>query len=497
MTKFAAPMVVTVRDQNISRAQHLNRDALLDSGAQVMSVDGEKTPLTNKLGVSVPTFISGVNGDLKPVQQQGTWELKTQNGDTMKLTKTLDLKGSTYDLLSVGLLDDAGLEVTFAGGKGVVTNPADGEVLLVAPKSDGLYRLQPQKVEVHSQAPQHMVNWDVGSLLSAHEILKHGDMDAVRKLLNMPPASRNSPNPVCESCQYARMRETKTGTEALTAAPRYGYRLHTDMSRKMPVTNAFGIQDIQRYQLTGDEFSGSLWVNFCQRKSGGAGLVLEVIDAINNERSPERVAEHQTDGGKEYVQKVLDAELTKRGVVPRNSAPHCQYQNGWIETRMGDMDRAARAMLFRGNAPEADYPYALRHYVWLHDVLPHPVTGVSPYERRTGVPPKDKPNTIKGKLFCLCYAKCYIRGKQERAAQKCVYMGKDSRSPASLVRLIGGKRRGQAVLQAQVVTFDINTFPYTDPQVPRPSVRGALEYGSDSDQSEYENVGSDGEVLDH
>ena len=440
MTKFAAPLVVTVRDQNVTRAQHLTRDALLDSGAQVMSVDGEKTPLTNKMKVSVPTFISGVNGDLKPVRQQGTWALQTQNGDAMKLTKTLDLKGSTYDLLSVGLLDDAGLEVTFAGGKGVVTNPADGEVLLVAPKSDGLYRLQPQRVKVHSQAPQHMVNWDVGSLLSAHEILKHGDMDAVRKLLNMPPASRNSPNPVCESCQYARMRETKTGTEALTAAPRYGYRLHTDMSRKMPVTNAFGIQDVQRYQLTGDEFSGSLWVKFCQRKSGGAGLVLEVIDAINNERSPERVAEHQTDGGKEYVQRVLDKELTKRGVVPRNSAPHCQYQNGWIETRMGDMDRAARAMLFRGNAPEADYPYALRHYVWLHDVLPHPVTGVSPYERRTGVPPKDKPNTIKGKLFCLCYAKCYVRGKQERAAQKCVYMGRDSRSPASLVRLIGGKR---------------------------------------------------------
>ena len=67
MTKFAAPLVVTVRDQNVSRAQHLTRDALLDSGAQVMSVDGEKTPLTNKVKVSVPTFISGVNGDLKPV----------------------------------------------------------------------------------------------------------------------------------------------------------------------------------------------------------------------------------------------------------------------------------------------------------------------------------------------------------------------------------------------------------------------------------------------
>ena len=98
------------------------------------------------------------------------------------------------------------------------------------------------------------------------------------------------------------------------------------------------------------------------RKSDGKYAVLKVIDQVNNERAPFKVAEHQTDGGKEYLNETLDTELALRGVVPRNSTPHCQYQNGWIEKRMGEADKYAKAMMFRGNASEVDYPYALSHY---------------------------------------------------------------------------------------------------------------------------------------
>ena len=339
------------------QVQQAKRDILLDSGAQVMSADGAKTTLRDCKKLTRDTFISGIHGDLQPVLEEGTWDLSTQQPNTeLSFNNTLNLPGSSYDLISVGMLDDAGLETKFSNGKGTVST-LDGEILLVAPKVDGLYRLS-STVE---QCSQHVHNWDVDSLLSAHEVMKHGCMDSIRKLLNFPAASRTSPNPVCGSCQYAKMREKKSGKEALTAAPRYGYRLHSDVSRKMPATNAYGCTDIQRYQLTGDEFTGSLWVQFCQRKSNAKEEVLKVIDLINNERTPERVVEHQTDGGKEYLNKSLNKSLEKRDITPRNSAPHCQYQNGWIERRMGELHRGSRAMMYRGNAPETDYPYALRH----------------------------------------------------------------------------------------------------------------------------------------
>jgi len=149
------------------------------------------------------------------------------------------------------------------------------------------------------------------------------------------------------------MRNKKDAKEALTAAPRFGYRLHSDTSRKMPTTNAFGVQGAQRYLLTGDEYTGYLWVEFGQRKSDMTRLVLSRVDKINNKHPANKVVEHQTDGGTEFLNRVLDRELDVRNVQPRNSAPYCQYQNGWIEARMGEIDRGVRAMMFRGNAPES------------------------------------------------------------------------------------------------------------------------------------------------
>ena len=219
---------------------------------------------------------------------------------------------------------------------------------------------------------------------------------------------------------------------------------------------------LQRYILTGDEYTGFLWVEFGQRKSDATRLVLSRVNKINNKHPANKVVEHQTDGGTEFRNKVLDRELGLRDVEPRNSAPHCQYQNGWIEKRMGEIDKGVRALMFRGNAPEGDYPYALRHWVWLNNVLPHPVTGLSPWEKKYGIPPPERPNTIRGKLFCKCMAKLYVHGVLQRDAVACIYLGKDGRTPGSLVRVIGGKKRGKEIRSAQIVSFDIDTFPYSN-----------------------------------
>ena len=147
----------------------------------------------------------------------------------MALDGTMDIPGSSYDLISVGVLDDAGLITTFANRRGEVRTP-EGEVLLIAPKIDGLYRLRvgPDVVDQLSSR-----RYSPDQLLSAHEVMRHLHMDRVRKFLHMPKATPQDPNPICESCKMASMREKKSGKEALLAAPRYGYRLHSDMSRKM------------------------------------------------------------------------------------------------------------------------------------------------------------------------------------------------------------------------------------------------------------------------
>ena len=303
-------------------------------------------------------------------------------------------------------------------------------------------------------------------------------------MLNLPKESRDCLNPVCKSCLYAQARNSKAPVEALTRAPRFGYRLHSDTSAKMPATKYAREHGLQRFLLTGDEFTDSLYVRFCGRKSDCKRLVLERVDNINNRNAPDKVAEHQTDGGTEFLNSWLNTELRRRGAEPRNSTPDVKYENGWIESRMEEIQVAARAMIFRGNAPEVDWPYAVAHAVYLHDVLPNSVTGLTPHEKRTGMKPQIKLADMRGALFCKCYAKVFTHGKQEKDARDCIYLGKDPASPADLVRTIGGKRSGQQVRPGKVTRFEVNDFPYTHNLVPIPEPMRNLNYASDSDQEE-------------
>ena len=119
-------------------------------------------------------------------------------------TPALDIPGSIHDVVSVGKLDDAGLTVIFKNGEGKVLND-QGKLLMYAKKIGGLYRLSSTLVD---QCPKHVINYSAESLRFAHEALGHRAFNVVRKMLNLPKESLDCPNPVCESCLYAR---TKAG----------------------------------------------------------------------------------------------------------------------------------------------------------------------------------------------------------------------------------------------------------------------------------------------
>ena len=480
--------------QNLQSQQACMAQTILDSGAMANSGCSKKCPMLNKRPLAAPVEVVGCTGQSTVVKEAGEWSFPTLHPKhDLTLQNVLDVPGSHQNLVSVGCLDDAGMKVVFEKQEGKVFAP-DGGLMLVFKKEDGLYVL-PDKVGKPIRVnPQHVVQWEVSNLLSAHETLNHIGFNRLRALLNLPPESMSSPNPVCKACLNAKLVHGKQEKEGLRAAPRYGYRLHSDTSRKLPPSNVFGQSGIQRFQLTGDEFTGTLWIDLMHRKSDAKRAVLARIDKLNNELGGSPVMEHQTDGGTEYKNKWLDAKLAKRHVTPRNSSPYQKHENGWIEARMKLIQQGAGAMMWRGKAPAQDYPYALRHWIYLHDMMPSAVTGVSPYEKRVGIPSGLKPNKVQGKLFCACYAKVYVHGKLQRDAIKCIYLGKDPRSTGVLVRPIGGKKTGVLVRAAQAVKFFPDEFPYANPQTPRPEQVAGYNFDSDSDQGEEEiNLKSDQE----
>tara|TARA_B110000971_G_scaffold105983_1_gene108673 strand:+ start:457 stop:4788 length:4332 start_codon:yes stop_codon:yes gene_type:complete len=489
---FLPQVVVSMNATATHSSTILDTGAMMDSGDANQSVAAQesRTPLEEPLGVR------GVHGGTQPVTHKFVMSVPSAVANkTIELTNAIDIPGTGHNLVSVGLLDDKGCTTIFKGGQGKVYDKND-RLIMIAQKVDGLYRL---KDELIDQCPQHVINYNAESIKRAHDIMGHRAFSVIRQMLNLPPESRECPNPVCSSCYYAKTKNNKNAPkEATTRAHRFGLRLHSDVSCKMPAATYQGQTGVQRYTLTGDEYTDSLYVDFGTRKSDSKYHVIKLVDRLNNKHAPDKIAEHQTDGGTEFINKILNKELGKRGVFPRNSTPHCQYQNGWIESRMEEIQNTSRAMMFRGDAPQCDWTYAVNHAVYLHDILPDTASRLTPYQKRTGLPPRVLPRNLErehGILFCKCYAKVYKHGKKERDAVACIYLGKDPKTSGVLVRTIGGAESGKKVRSAQLVNFHLTEFPYATLTVPQPSAQRVINYNSDSEPEENGINVNDGDEL--
>jgi transposase InsO family protein len=461
-----------------SKADH-KHDAspIVDSGAMVHSVT-EKVKLTAKKEVK-GMHIAGIHGQTRQIKEKGTWRMQSSLPRTkLNIQDVYVVPDTSVNLLSVGKFDDLGLRTIFDQGRCTVSDRR-GVTLLQGVKEKGLYRVKEQKVDALST---HITRYDASSLLRDHERLGHRAFSTVRKLLNYPKASRESLDPVCEACQFSQMKDKKIPREALSVAPRYGFRLCSDTSNKKPAANAEGKTGLQRYVLSVDEYTNTMFVDFIQRKSNAKFSVIKLVDSINTERQAEKVAEHQSDGGTEWVNKKLDDELAARGVTSRNSSPHCQYQNGVAESAMDYVEKTYKAMMIRGKAPDTDWVHAVRETVYLHDILPNVITGISPYEKRNGMAPRETPENLQGVIFCKVFAKLYRAGKMEHKAIAGTNLGKDPRSPGTKVRPVSGKVTGKSVRVGQVVEYDVTNFPNSDLRVPKPDPIKEIIYDSDSDE---------------
>ncbi len=84
----------------------------------------------------------------------------------------------------------------------------------------------------------------------------------------------------------------------------------------------------------------------------------------------------------------FQAMCTKLGVTMRCSPPYLPSQNGLIERVFATLFPRVRALLIGGHLPEAFWGLALKHAVYLYNVLPHSaLEGLSPHQAATGEVP--------------------------------------------------------------------------------------------------------------
>ena len=197
---------------------------ILDSGAMVNSGCSKKTTMDNLKPLQRPVEVLGCTGASTVCTRSGEWTLPTMHSKhDLTLQNVLDIPDSHQNLVSVGCLDDAGMKTVFEKQEGRVYAP-DGELMLVFKKLDGLYVLEDNKGKVMKVNPQKVMQWEVANLLKIHQALGHISFKRCRALMNFPPESMDSPDPVCTGCLKAQMVLLKSDKEGQRAAPRYHFK---------------------------------------------------------------------------------------------------------------------------------------------------------------------------------------------------------------------------------------------------------------------------------
>jgi hypothetical protein len=215
----------------------------------------------------------------------------------------------------------------------------------------------------------------------------------------------------------------------------------------------------QRFIMVADEFSDA-WVPLVmKRKSDATRKVDELITLTNSKYAPNRVTRIKCDQDSVLCKsEEFKAMLAKHGVELDLSPPNDQAKNP-AENVMRRSQKELKAITFRSNMVPGSWTFGIFHVAHVHNAMDR-VNRLSPHEECTGIKPSWKPDKIYGSK---CMAKLYNKGKLERTAVECVYLGRDSHCKADIVRPYNSKLASglERYACASVTKHEPTVFPYT------------------------------------
>mmetsp|Transcript_19009 Transcript_19009/g.37515 ORF Transcript_19009/g.37515 Transcript_19009/m.37515 type:complete len:327 (+) Transcript_19009:225-1205(+) len=161
----------------------------------------------------------------------------------------------------------------------------------------------------------------IEELKQLHDAYNHLAFDRIRQLHNYPPASQNSPNPVCEACQQSGIRRPNVTQSSKEGASRPWQHISMDISRKMPSDR----RGHHRYIIAQCMRTDAWLPLIFKRKSEVLRVVREMIVALNNKYLPNKVSKIFCDADTMFVKdEKFKAMLKSHGVELRPAPPNDQ-----------------------------------------------------------------------------------------------------------------------------------------------------------------------------
>lgn len=346
---------------------------------------------------------------------------------TATLRNALYVPDANFNLLSIGVLDEAGMDVRFCGGVCQVASPA-GVVMLSVHREKGskLYRLlecasTPLIDDVPSEPPAVSCLRAAVSADLLHARLGHVNCADMKRLVSMADGVTyiGQVSSTCIPCIMTKQQRASIPNERTTHTERVLELVHCDIAGPFPVK---GLHGERYFVVLIDDYSCMCFVRLLKSRDEILQVFIDWKLMVENQTN-KKIKTFRSDGAMEFQSHDFSKVLTDSGILRQISAPYTQAQNGKSERSVRTISEYGRAMLYFSGLPLSFWSAAVEHAAYLRNRLPtRALPSCTPFEVWTG----QRPDLSNVRVFG-CRAFAHIpderRKKLDVKSRECLYLG--------------------------------------------------------------------------
>ena len=367
--------------------------------------------------------IHGLSGKGTPITGMGTIN---------HVKNVMCCPGSSRSLLSVArLIEQLGGKVIFTSDKAYhVVNNAVTQIAIR--NGAGLYNVTNEAYELSAATGSkptalygNSVSTDVARerITALHRAFGHASQSTLRTIIKQNNFSGVLEHHLqllqpCNSCMLGKTHRTSKHKLASDKATVFGYRLCADCCG--PFHN-LSISGSKYLLVVTDEFSSWVWVAPLKSLTTVHETLEHILEVRLHQRDDTTVKVFRSDGGREFINKKVDAILAKHGIEREVTCANTSYQNGKAERKIRTIFDRVRTCLSDGGLPTGYWAEAAVYAAYTLNRTPVP-RGTSPFYKRYGKIPKVSHLRPFGNP-CVLYRARSVAGKLKDAGVPGTFLG--------------------------------------------------------------------------
>lgn len=314
-----------------------------------------------------------------PILGRGDVMLKCTVGNAesiLHLRQSKYVPGFAANLISIARLCEEGYKFLCVGKKAFVLKGQ--RTVLVGEARGRLFMVKFEGAD-HSTAQELFKANAVTD--QWHHRLAHPGLNRTKMIKKRNPEIELEPSQDCDTCLRAKAKQSPYRTSP-NRAKEVLELVHTDIC-SMPHV---GLKGEKYFILFVDDYSKLMKVYPIKSKSEAPDRLKEFSKWAQS-MTGKKIRRMRTDGAAEFLGGEFSGFLERNNIFHEKSHPYCHPQNGTAERFNQKVLTGCRCLLFESGAPVRLWTEAVRAYAHADSMIPHSVTGETPYELFHGTSP--------------------------------------------------------------------------------------------------------------